>query len=217
MIWVVKKNISNIYLICFTRIRIPLITVFVSQINRPRPSAHCTVTFTWRSTANWTSASITKASSQCSRMWQVSVRGIGAGVACTVMSLATGAIRTMRRPKRQWAASIWKRVAHKRWALHRGTFVRAWIQCCWRCEDRARMMTRIRWWLYEVARTHWFGKCIILMFVNISNILCFFFFVFNRHLLSADTKDEREKWCAYFNKALVLVRSWGAGSSVWYF
>lgn len=34
-----------------------------------------------------------------------------------------------------------------------------------------------------------------------------------RHLFSADTKEEREKWSANFNKALVLVRSWGAGNS----
>lgn len=34
-----------------------------------------------------------------------------------------------------------------------------------------------------------------------------------RHLLSADTKEERDRWCSNFNKALVLVRSWG-GSSV---
>ncbi|KAI8037288.1 anillin isoform X1 [Drosophila gunungcola] len=31
-----------------------------------------------------------------------------------------------------------------------------------------------------------------------------------RHLLSADTKEEREEWCAYFNKALTLLRAWGA-------
>ncbi|XP_030368854.1 anillin isoform X2 [Scaptodrosophila lebanonensis] len=30
-----------------------------------------------------------------------------------------------------------------------------------------------------------------------------------RHLLSADTKEEREEWCAYFNKALTLIRAWG--------
>ncbi|XP_020803866.1 anillin isoform X2 [Drosophila serrata] len=30
-----------------------------------------------------------------------------------------------------------------------------------------------------------------------------------RHLLSADTKEEREEWCAYFNKALTLLRAWG--------
>lgn len=33
-----------------------------------------------------------------------------------------------------------------------------------------------------------------------------------RHLLSADTKEERDRWCSNFNKALVLVRSWGASS-----
>ncbi|CAD7014634.1 unnamed protein product [Ceratitis capitata] len=30
-----------------------------------------------------------------------------------------------------------------------------------------------------------------------------------RYLLSADTKEERELWCAYFNKVLLLLRSWG--------
>ncbi|XP_016958365.1 anillin isoform X2 [Drosophila biarmipes] len=30
-----------------------------------------------------------------------------------------------------------------------------------------------------------------------------------RHLLSADTKEEREEWCAYLNKALTLLRAWG--------
>ncbi|XP_037947352.1 anillin-like [Teleopsis dalmanni] len=30
-----------------------------------------------------------------------------------------------------------------------------------------------------------------------------------RHLLSADTKEEREEWCAYFNKTLTLIRAWG--------
>lgn len=30
-----------------------------------------------------------------------------------------------------------------------------------------------------------------------------------RQLLSADTKDEREEWCAYFNKTLTLLRAWG--------
>ncbi|XP_033254477.1 anillin-like [Drosophila miranda] len=30
-----------------------------------------------------------------------------------------------------------------------------------------------------------------------------------RHLLSADTKEEREEWSAYFNKALTLLRAWG--------
>ena len=30
-----------------------------------------------------------------------------------------------------------------------------------------------------------------------------------RHLLSADTKEEREEWCAYFNKSLTLLRAWG--------
>lgn len=30
-----------------------------------------------------------------------------------------------------------------------------------------------------------------------------------RQLLSADTKEEREEWCAYFNKALTLLRAWG--------
>lgn len=30
-----------------------------------------------------------------------------------------------------------------------------------------------------------------------------------RYLLSADTKEEREEWCAYFNKALTLLRAWG--------
>lgn len=32
-----------------------------------------------------------------------------------------------------------------------------------------------------------------------------------RHLFSADTKEERDKWSANFNEALVLVRSWGTG------
>lgn len=30
-----------------------------------------------------------------------------------------------------------------------------------------------------------------------------------RHLLSADTKEEREEWCAYLNKSLALIRAWG--------
>ncbi|KAH8307602.1 hypothetical protein KR044_004763, partial [Drosophila immigrans] len=30
-----------------------------------------------------------------------------------------------------------------------------------------------------------------------------------RHLLSADTKEEREEWSAYLNKALTLLRAWG--------
>ncbi|XP_067633050.1 anillin [Eurosta solidaginis] len=30
-----------------------------------------------------------------------------------------------------------------------------------------------------------------------------------RYLLSADTKEERELWCAYFNKVLLLLRAWG--------
>ncbi|EDX15428.1 GD15349 [Drosophila simulans] len=30
-----------------------------------------------------------------------------------------------------------------------------------------------------------------------------------RHLLSADTKEEREEWCAHLNKALTLLRAWG--------
>uniref|UniRef100_A0A1A9WMV8 PH domain-containing protein n=1 Tax=Glossina brevipalpis TaxID=37001 RepID=A0A1A9WMV8_9MUSC len=30
-----------------------------------------------------------------------------------------------------------------------------------------------------------------------------------RYLMSADTKDERDQWCAYFNKALALLRAWG--------
>ncbi|XP_054738655.1 anillin isoform X2 [Anastrepha obliqua] len=30
-----------------------------------------------------------------------------------------------------------------------------------------------------------------------------------RYLLSADTKEERELWCAYLNKVLLLLRSWG--------
>ncbi|XP_034479698.1 anillin isoform X2 [Drosophila innubila] len=30
-----------------------------------------------------------------------------------------------------------------------------------------------------------------------------------RHLLSADTKEEREEWTAYLNKALTLLRAWG--------
>ncbi|XP_037827821.1 anillin isoform X2 [Lucilia sericata] len=30
-----------------------------------------------------------------------------------------------------------------------------------------------------------------------------------RYLLSADTKEEREEWCAYFNKTLTLLRAWG--------
>lgn len=34
-----------------------------------------------------------------------------------------------------------------------------------------------------------------------------------RHLLSADTKDERVRWSRDFNKALMLVRSWGMGSA----
>ncbi|XP_036332653.1 anillin [Rhagoletis pomonella] len=31
-----------------------------------------------------------------------------------------------------------------------------------------------------------------------------------RYLLSADTKEERELWCAYFNKVLLLLRAWGS-------
>ncbi|KAL7735410.1 hypothetical protein ACLKA6_019529 [Drosophila palustris] len=30
-----------------------------------------------------------------------------------------------------------------------------------------------------------------------------------RHLLSADTREEREEWSAYLNKALTLLRAWG--------
>uniref|UniRef100_A0A1B0EUG2 PH domain-containing protein n=1 Tax=Glossina morsitans morsitans TaxID=37546 RepID=A0A1B0EUG2_GLOMM len=30
-----------------------------------------------------------------------------------------------------------------------------------------------------------------------------------RYLMSADSKDERVAWCAYFNKALALLRAWG--------
>ncbi|XP_023177794.2 anillin isoform X2 [Drosophila hydei] len=30
-----------------------------------------------------------------------------------------------------------------------------------------------------------------------------------RHLLSADTKEERDEWAAYLNKALTLLRAWG--------
>lgn len=30
-----------------------------------------------------------------------------------------------------------------------------------------------------------------------------------RYLLSADTKEEREEWCAYLNKSLTLLRAWG--------
>ncbi|XP_018794044.1 PREDICTED: actin-binding protein anillin isoform X1 [Bactrocera latifrons] len=30
-----------------------------------------------------------------------------------------------------------------------------------------------------------------------------------RYLLSADTREERELWCAYFNKVLLLLRAWG--------
>ncbi|KAJ6649350.1 Anillin [Pseudolycoriella hygida] len=31
-----------------------------------------------------------------------------------------------------------------------------------------------------------------------------------RHLLSADTKEDRDIWCTHFNKSLVLIRSWNA-------
>lgn len=31
-----------------------------------------------------------------------------------------------------------------------------------------------------------------------------------RHLLSADTKEEREEWAAYFTKAITLIRAWGS-------
>lgn len=31
-----------------------------------------------------------------------------------------------------------------------------------------------------------------------------------RYLLSADTKAERDEWCAFFNKTLTLLRAWGA-------
>lgn len=34
----------------------------------------------------------------------------------------------------------------------------------------------------------------------------YFFF---RHLLSADTKDERIEWCEMFNKALIALKMWG--------
>ncbi|XP_068144825.1 anillin isoform X1 [Drosophila tropicalis] len=34
-----------------------------------------------------------------------------------------------------------------------------------------------------------------------------------RHLLSADTREEREEWSAYFNKALTLLRAWGTNST----
>ncbi|XP_065082931.1 anillin-like isoform X2 [Ochlerotatus camptorhynchus] len=30
-----------------------------------------------------------------------------------------------------------------------------------------------------------------------------------RHLLSADTKEEREEWCAHLNKTLALLKAWG--------
>lgn len=56
------------------------------------------------------------------------------------------------------------------------------------------------------------SKCIFLL----ENLIFFFnnpffyeFHSFYRHLLSADTKAERDEWCAYFNKALALMRAWG--------
>lgn len=30
-----------------------------------------------------------------------------------------------------------------------------------------------------------------------------------RHLLAADTKEEREEWCLHLNKSLSLLKSWG--------
>lgn len=34
-----------------------------------------------------------------------------------------------------------------------------------------------------------------------------------RYLLSADTKEERDEWCAHFNKALTLLRAWNSSTS----
>lgn len=34
-----------------------------------------------------------------------------------------------------------------------------------------------------------------------------------RHLLSSDTKEEREEWCAFINKSLGLLRAWGPPSN----
>lgn len=30
-----------------------------------------------------------------------------------------------------------------------------------------------------------------------------------RHLLAADTKEDREEWCEHLNKSLSLLKSWG--------
>ncbi|KAL1399337.1 hypothetical protein pipiens_008288 [Culex pipiens pipiens] len=34
-----------------------------------------------------------------------------------------------------------------------------------------------------------------------------------RHLLSADSKEEREEWCAHLNKTLALLKAWGHSNS----
>ncbi|XP_037051625.1 anillin [Bradysia coprophila] len=34
-----------------------------------------------------------------------------------------------------------------------------------------------------------------------------------RHLLSADTKEDRDRWIAHFNKSLIIIRSWNAAAS----
>uniref|UniRef100_A0A182WE51 PH domain-containing protein n=1 Tax=Anopheles minimus TaxID=112268 RepID=A0A182WE51_9DIPT len=33
-----------------------------------------------------------------------------------------------------------------------------------------------------------------------------------RHLLSADSKEERDEWCAHLNKTLALLKAWGSGN-----
>jgi hypothetical protein len=38
-------------------------------------------------------------------------------------------------------------------------------------------------------------------------------FLFYRHLLSADTRDDRLLWCMQLNKALAMLRAWGRKSS----
>lgn len=46
--------------------------------------------------------------------------------------------------------------------------------------------------------------CVIVKLKMVQKFLNYFF----RHLLSADTKEEREEWCFNLNKSLVLLRAW---------
>lgn len=75
------------------------------------------------------------------------------------------------------------------------------------------MKILLTWFAWEMLRMS--GMLIFHLSRTFSPLIFFYLictitkFVVFRHLLSADTKEERVEWCHQLNKALTVIRAWG--------